>query len=312
MITTRVDREGHTVLVVYLNFRLRLTRAPERYRKDARVQSKAGATAEERSVVAYWTEHGTILPLLKPPAPASGDKVEPKTWKDAATRFQAVVCPTKKTSTVRGYNNLLKGPHLRAWEGLTLSAFQSGHVVAEWDAHLCQSGMGESTRRNCHVVLRCVLRCAVAAGWLPSLPPIPKLPRVGRTVVQAVDPRDIDTILYESDEGVRGRWGRSRAAARRGLALMALAGLRGSEVRGLRWSDVDLERGVLTVRTAMWRCGAVVEPPKSGHEREIPINQELRAFLSDSGEGQDLLRLSNSDGHALERRWAVLGLAAGV
>jgi len=59
--------------------------------------------------------------------------------------------------------------------------------------------------------------------------------------------------------------------------LAAFAGLRANEVRGLRWSDVDLKVGIITVRRGL-TLGVEVTP-KSHHQRVIPIGQRLRATL---------------------------------
>src|SRR5690606_22751752 len=58
------------------------------------------------------------------------------------------------------------------------------------------------------------------------------------------------------------------------------AGLRASEVRGLRWTDVDLNARTLTVRRAI--CQGLEAPPKSGHERVIPLTDELHQALVDA------------------------------
>src|SRR5439155_10111432 len=74
--------------------------------------------------------------------------------------------------------------------------------------------------------------------------------------------------------GSGGRW----SAARRGkrerdrllLALFAFAGLRRSELLGLDWSDVDLERRLIRVRRA-----------KGGRQRAVPIHPALEPLFVD-------------------------------
>ena len=59
-----------------------------------------------------------------------------------------------------------------------------------------------------------------------------------------------------------------RNAARRTVALAV--GLRQSEALGLRWSDVDLENGTLSVRRGLHRVGGqglVYEEPKAERSR---------------------------------------------
>ena len=61
-----------------------------------------------------------------------------------------------------------------------------------------------------------------------------------------------------------GRW--------RPLLLTAIfTGLRASELRGLRWSDVDLKRGELHVRQRADRYGEIGRPKSEAGERTVPL-----------------------------------------
>jgi integrase len=63
---------------------------------------------------------------------------------------------------------------------------------------------------------------------------------------------------------LRGRW--------RPLFLTAIfTGLRASELRGLRWADVDLKRGELHVRQRADRFGTIGRPKSEAGERTIPL-----------------------------------------
>ena len=48
-------------------------------------------------------------------------------------------------------------------------------------------------------------------------------------------------------------------------------GLRASELRGLRWDDVDLKRGELHVRQRADRYGVIGKPKSAAGERTIPM-----------------------------------------
>ncbi|HEY5962331.1 MAG TPA: tyrosine-type recombinase/integrase [Polyangiaceae bacterium] len=65
--------------------------------------------------------------------------------------------------------------------------------------------------------------------------------------------------------------------ARLAFALAAFAGLRAGEVRGLRWPDVNLKAGTITVRCSITRREE--STPKSGNHDVLPIVASLRVLL---------------------------------
>src|SRR5450759_2440307 len=76
------------------------------------------------------------------------------------------------------------------------------------------------------------------------------------------------------------------------LYLVALGvGLRQGEILGLRWSDVDLEGGTLTVRYALARIEghlALVEPKSATSRRVVPLPAFVRDALVDHRHRQAL------------------------
>jgi integrase len=55
------------------------------------------------------------------------------------------------------------------------------------------------------------------------------------------------------------------------------AGLRQGELLELRWDDVDLIKGALRIRRAIY--DGVIDVPKGGRNREVPMGDDLRAAL---------------------------------
>ena len=62
-----------------------------------------------------------------------------------------------------------------------------------------------------------------------------------------------------------------RDAGGRCLLTAIFTGLRASELRGLRWADVDLKRGELHVRQRADRYNAIGRPKSAAGERTIPL-----------------------------------------
>ena len=101
------------------------------------------------------------------------------------------------------------------------------------------------------------------------MPRSPKLPKGGEAVIRIPDDGTVDEMIAAAKPYLRR------------VALLAVdAGLRAGEVRGIRWGDVDLTRGTLHVRQAVYYGQR--DTPKSGHEREIPLTPRLKAELTDA------------------------------
>jgi integrase len=78
---------------------------------------------------------------------------------------------------------------------------------------------------------------------------------------------------------------------RRPLLLTAIfTGLRASELRGLRWEDVDLKRGELHVRQRADRYGKIGRPKSEAGERTVPLPPMVVSTLR-----EHKLACSNSD-----------------
>lgn len=135
------------------------------------------------------------------------------------------------------------------------------------------AGASPQTVRNQHAVLRRALGQAVRWGIVPrNVATLVTLPRVDRPEVRAIAPGDARAIL----EAVRG----DRLEA---LVTLALAtGLRQGEALALRWDDVDLADGRLTVRHSLQRVGAgveLVEPKTRRSRRTIAVPRGIIAAL---------------------------------
>jgi integrase len=94
---------------------------------------------------------------------------------------------------------------------------------------------------------------------------------------------------------------------RAALALAGYAGLRLGELRALRWSDLDLPAGTLTVRRSLLPDGTPKAPKTAAGERTIPLLPALRRELvawrlrSPHTRPGDLV-IATADGHPVQER----------
>lgn len=124
-------------------------------------------------------------------------------------------------------------------------------------------------------------------------------------------PSEIKTLI----EAAEGRW--------RPFFLTAIfTGLRASELRGLRWIDVDLNKAELHVTQRADAYQEIGAPKSEAGHRTVPLTPKLVRILTEwklaCPKGEAGLVFPNSDGkvewHAniINRAWVPLQIAAGV
>lgn len=104
------------------------------------------------------------------------------------------------------------------------------------------------------------------------------------TVMQTYTPAEVALVLEAADEDRIGHaW------------HLALCGLRRGEIAGLRWSDVDLDAGTLTIANSRARAGSRTvegEPKSAAGRRTLPIPPALRVALEAARRRQQRERLA--------------------
>ena len=258
-----VRRRGERRWVIDISYRTTDGKV-HRYRRDAQVQLKEAAKAEHRRLEDELARTGTLVHVAE--AAKSAVEAEPITFADAVKYFRGTHMKSALKRTTRiGYNVQLDTLLLPRFGAMALDAIDR-QAIALLDAELVDEGLAPSTRARFHIVVRSVLRTAVNAGLLAAMPALPSLPKSGRKAVNPMRRSDLNAILEAA-----------ASTARLAFELAAFAGLRAGEVRGLRWPDVDLEAGTLTVRRSI--SAGIETTPKSHHQRRIPMSRTLRAAL---------------------------------
>ena len=152
--------------------------------------------------------------------------------------------PRLRDNTYREYEGLIDRYIKPVLGEKRLSDVRPSDVQAFYTG-LSEKGLSPRTIRFTHSVLASAFKQAVRWRMLAHDPcESVELPRKATKEMQALTPAEATRFLKET---VSDRWG--------ALFVLALAtGLRPSEYFGLKWLDIDLERGLVTVqRSLIWR-----------------------------------------------------------
>jgi len=130
-----------------------------------------------------------------------------------------------------------------------------------------EAGLSPRTVQYVHVTLHKALNQAVADGLIPrNATDAVKPPQVRREEIHPLTPEQVKVLF----EAVRG----DRLEALYVLAVTT--GLRQGELLGLKWDDVDMEAGTLSVRRTLTTAkgGPVLSAPKTrGSRRTVKRSQ---------------------------------------
>jgi len=268
---------------------------------------KGGFAAREAAVAAL---EAVTAPVALEPGLATGEWLG--RWLESRVSLRA--------STRRGYAAHVRGylvPYLGA---IPLAALTAGDVQAMFTAIARdETALGRpvsaATLHRVHATLRAALNGAVRAGLIAVNPGRwPELPKAARPRPQVWTPALTGRWEREGWRPAVGVWTAAQTAEFlrqvRGhrlyalFHLVALRGLRRGEAAGLRWSDLDLDAGTLTVAGQLQQLGGRMDlaPPKSdAGRRVIALDRSTVAALREHGARQRASR------DAAGARWAETG-----
>ena len=182
---------------------------------------------------------------------------------------------TVRVSTYEVHRHMIEPHIVPALGRLKLKDLNPTHVRGIYREKL-DAGLSAATVRKMHSILRKALKQAVLDGLIPrNVCEAVKLPKVERKEITPLNREQAKTLLEAAN-----------SAGDRLEALYVLAihtGMREGELLGLKWEDVDLERGVLRLRRALVREGGKVtlgdlKTPKS--RRSVRLTRDAADALS--------------------------------
>jgi integrase len=207
----------------------------------------------------------------------------------ATSRFEVQLLNDSVRDTVRQrtwerYEQIVR-VHIKPSLGrIKLKALTPTHIRGLYREKL-DAGLASRTVQYIHTTLHKALKDAVADGLIPrNVTEAVKAPRAQKKEVNALSPDQARAFL----ETVRG----DRFEALYVLAITA--GLREGELLGLKWDDVDLDAGTLSVRRTLSeaRSGRFFEAPKNGKGRSIRLTRQAAEALKAHRRRQNEERLS--------------------
>jgi len=241
-------------------------------------ETRAGAEEAERRAIARVLETGNPKPVVE-------TKEEVPTIEEFHKVFLATSSIINKPSSVDSKEKLLRFHivprlgHLRLNEvtyaviedfklALAQTAINTGktYVGVKLENKSAKTLSGK-TINNVLTVLRRMLVVARKRGLIEFVPDVEWL-KSERPEFDFLDFNEAERLL----KAAHGEW--------RTMILTALrTGMRHGELIGLRWEDVDLVAGRITVRQNV--VYGKIGTPKSGKPREIPLGVEVRTALKE-------------------------------
>lgn len=168
-----------------------------------------------------------------------------------------------KPSTLRGYEQALERvlPMIGAWKLSAVTTSDLQALVDRWQGE----GLPPATIRNLIKPVQSIYRRAKSRGGVAENPTRDlELPSSPAREVAIVTPGQATALLDVLPRGDRPLW-----------ATALFAGLRYGELRALRWKDVDLAKGVISVRRSWDPKAGPIEPKSRKSRRTVPIPAAL-------------------------------------
>jgi len=203
-----------------------------------------------------------------------------------------IIRPQVRPATLADYQNSVRNHIVPVLGTIKLTKLEPAHLQ-ELYSQLLDKGLSAKTVRNIHGTIHKAIKDAARWGMLPrNVADIARPPKVSRQELQCLTPEQV-RLLMQACAG-------TRYEALLGLAIAT--GARQGELLGLRWADIDLQRGVVQITRQLTRQGTFSEPKTSSGKRSVHVPVSTVELLRRHRSLQLQERLSAGD------RWQDQGL----
>ncbi len=159
------------------------------------------------------------------------------------------VVPSHAKTTAYAYENIVKNHIVPALGRVKLSQITPDLLEEYYHWLGTERGLSANTIRKHHILLHTSLQAACRLGMLKTNPvDLAVPPRFEAGSAKFYNPEQLGKLL----QVVKGH------ALELPVRLACSLGLRRGEILGLRWRDVDLEEGIITIRQTRTTVGSVV------------------------------------------------------
>jgi integrase len=173
-----------------------------------------------------------------------------------------------KPSALRAYEQVLRATVLPKLAHLRLSAV-TRNTLQDLVDEMVAAAIAPSTVKNTLLPLRAIYRRAHSRAEIAVNPTLGlALPASRGRRERVARPAEARALIEALSQRDRALW-----------ATALYAGLRRGELRALRWSDVDLELGVIRVEQSWDDRVGPIEPKSRAGRRRVPIPKALRTQL---------------------------------
>ena len=205
--------------------------------------------------------------------------------------LEEVIRPNREGTTYYCYRNIAWNHIIPALGRLPLQDLEPRHIQRYYGDMLREKRLGTNTVHKHHILLHTALKAAFRQGILPENP-VDRVepPRLACPKQFFYTPEQL-SVLFTLVEGHQ---------LELVVKLAGYLGLRRSEICGLRWENVDLERHLIHVRTVRTTAGGsiVLKQPKTTHSiRKLGIAglDDLERLLRGEAQRQAVCKKADPD-----------------